>query len=366
MPPDLPEGTTPQPKNIVICLDGTANEPEKNPTNVARIFEIALKDPSRQVAYYDPGVGTMGARSSTSRLGKMLTRIGGLAFGHGVQDNIAEAYEFLMNNYLRGDRIYLFGFSRGAYTARALAGLLRTVGLLEKGATNLIPYALKLYTGSPREGAPPEKEKKYWATVQRWESTFANPDFRRFDRPIHFLGVWDTVKFVGWFNLLGRFRQARWPFTRNVHAVACGRHALSIDERRRQYAAYRFAAPADRDLREVWFAGVHSEVGGGVEDVRLANISLKWMLDEATGQGLLVMDARYRKHLEVSPGEPLPPETIEGPVRLAGPIWAVIGPGWGPREVRPGDEVHRSVEERIAHPALGYRPRLGSDRFVDR
>ena len=102
---------------------------------------------------------------------------------------------------------------------------------------------------------------------------------------------------------------------RLTDARKCGkahvRHALSIDERRRQYAVYRLATLAGRDLREVWFAGVHSEVGGGVEDQRLANISLKWMLDEAMDKGFEVRDVRYRKHLEVSPGEPLPTETIE-------------------------------------------------------
>ncbi|HEX7097818.1 MAG TPA: DUF2235 domain-containing protein [Acidimicrobiia bacterium] len=356
-------------RNLVVCLDGTANEPEKTPTNVARTFDLAVKDPETQLAYYDPGVGTMGARNATSQVGLALTRIGGLAFGHGIKDNIAEAYQFLMNTYQPGDQIFIFGFSRGAYTARALAGLLRTVGLLDPGASNLIPYALKLYTGSPPQGASEERQERYWDKVQRWENTFGNPGFRRFGRPVHFLGVWDTVKFVGWFNLVGRFRQARWPFTRNVDAVATGRHALAIDERRRPYDAYRFGQAAvedpERDLQEVWFAGVHSDVGGGVVDHRLSDIALKWMVDEAKAAGFQVRAAKYREHVGANPDERLPPEVLEGPTHPAGPIWALLG-GWKPRVVSSGSLVHRSVEVRIKHPTLGYHPRLEPDvAFVD-
>src|SRR5215212_8793128 len=131
-------------RNLVVCLDGTSNEPEVDVTNVARLFDMAIKD-DRQLVYYDPGVGTMGARSATTPVGKSLTRVSGLVVGFGVRDNVAEAYSWLMANYRAGDQIYLFGFSRGAYTALALAGMLRTVGLLSAGAENLVPYALKLY-----------------------------------------------------------------------------------------------------------------------------------------------------------------------------------------------------------------------------
>ena len=131
-------------RNLVVCLDGTSNEPETDVTNVARLFDMAVKDDS-QLVYYDPGVGTMGARGATTPVGRSLTRAAGLVIGFGVRDNIAEAYSWLMANYRAGDRIYLFGFSRGAYTALALAGMLRTVGLLSPGAENLVPYALKLY-----------------------------------------------------------------------------------------------------------------------------------------------------------------------------------------------------------------------------
>ena len=360
----------PMSKNIVICLDGTAAEPETGQTNVARLFDMLTKEANQQVTYYDPGVGTMGARSATTRLGKLLTRIGGLAFGHGIQDNVSEAYEFLMQTYEKGDAIYLFGFSRGAYTARVVAGLLRTVGLLEPGATNLIPYALKLYTGAPRPGASEKKTQKFWANVQRWNNTFGNKDFERFAKPIHFLGAWDTVKFVGWFNLLGWFRQAKWPFTRNVDGVAHGRHAVSIDERRRYYAEYRFddlgLADESRNLREVWFAGGHSDIGGGFEDHQLADICLKWIVDEGVGQGLLVRPAKYRKYLGTASDQPLPPANATAPMHRAGSWWFFLGLGWRNRKIPVGSFVHRSVQTRADDPQLHYRPRLASTEFVDR
>jgi uncharacterized protein (DUF2235 family) len=111
---------------------------------VTRLYDLAVKD-DRQLVYYDPGVGTMGARGATTRAGRWLTRAGGLVLGHGVRENVEEAYSFLMRAYQPGDRIFIFGFSRGAYTARALTGMLRTVGLLRPGAENLVPYAMKLY-----------------------------------------------------------------------------------------------------------------------------------------------------------------------------------------------------------------------------
>jgi uncharacterized protein (DUF2235 family) len=357
-------------KNIVICLDGTAAEPESGQTNVARTFDMLVKDPDRQATYYDPGVGTMGARSATTRMGKLLTRIGGLAFGHGIQDNVAEAYAFLMQVYEPGDLIYLFGFSRGAYTARALAGLLRTVGLLEPGATNLVPYALKLFTGAPRPGASQKKRDKFWADVQSWNNTFGNPGFERFAKPVHFLGAWDTVKFVGWFNILGQFRQAKWPFTWNVKGVAHGRHAVSIDERRRYYAEYRFddteLADPSRDLRELWFAGGHSDVGGGFESHELADLALMWMVDEAVSLGLLVRPPKYRKHLNSGQGQPLPPGHATGPMHLAGIAWFLLGAGWRNRKIPTGSHVHRSVQTRAGDPQLHYRPRLEDAEFVDR
>lgn len=348
-------------KNIIVCLDGTANEPERAQTNVARTFDMLVRDPGQQLTYYDPGVGTMGARSANSRAGRFMTRIGGLLFGHGIEDNLAEAYQYLMETFKPGDRIFLFGFSRGAYTTRALAGLLRTVGLLEAGAANLIPYALKLYTGAPREGASKKKQDEFWENVQKWNDTFGNPAFERFARPIHFMGVWDTVKFVGWFNLLGRFRQAKWPFTRNVDAVFDGRHAVSIDERRTYYAAYPFAseqvASSQRQLKEVWFAGVHSDIGGGFPEHGLADITLRWIVDEALDKGLLVHQAKYIRHVGAPKDQPLSARNATDRIHPASRLWFVLGAGWRVRKIPAGSMVHGSVKVRMDN-LDGYRPRL--------
>lgn len=338
-------------RNIVICLDGTANEPERAPSNVIRTFEIAEKSDT-QLVYYDPGVGTQGARSASTRIGKTLSRVNGLALGHGIGENIEEAYRFLMNNYQGDDQIFVFGFSRGAYTARALAGLLRTVGLIRPGLDNMIPYAMKLYTRRSKEGLSEEESKAYWEPVNRFRSSFGNSDFpSSFDRSrkqIQFLGVWDTVKFVGWLNVKGQFQQARWPFTRNVSNVAVGRHALALDEKRRFYAEYRFdrdeLTDDGRDLREVWFVGAHSDVGGGLSDEQpLADISLDWMLGEAESAGLRLDGRSFKRRLDIAHGDDLPP--IDSTVAISeNPfIWFLTGAGWRRRKVLPGDEAHHSV-----------------------
>ena len=341
------------PRNLVVCLDGTSNEPETGTTNVARLYRVAVKDDD-QVVYYDPGVGTMGARSATTRLGRSLTRVGGLVLGHGVRENVEEAYGFLMHHWRPGDRVYVFGFSRGAYTARALTGLLRTVGLLRPGADNLVPYALKLYVkgGADDERADRAAQKEYWALRSSFADNFANPAFpSRFDHAqVEFLGVWDTVKSVGWLNWRAQLEQARWPFTRRAPNVRRVRHAIAIDEWRTPYAEYRFTPSHPQrpeHLREVWFAGVHSDVGGTFpDDHRLSDIALKWMVDEAAEAGLRVDPKAYRKVLGVEFGADLPPDSVEGHVHANGAAWRVLGRRR--RRIGATDEVHPSVHRRVA------------------
>ena len=149
----------------MVCLDGTSNEPESGTTNVARTYAVAAKTDT-QLVYYDPGVGTMGARGAVTGTGKRLTRVAGLVVGFGVKDNIEEAYDWLAAHYRRGDRIFVFGFSRGAYTARALTGMLRTVGLLRPDADNLTPYALKLYAQHGSDAPSPDEEKEFWKVAE--------------------------------------------------------------------------------------------------------------------------------------------------------------------------------------------------------
>ncbi len=353
-------------RNLVVCLDGTSNEPEVDVTNVARLFDMAIKDDD-QLVYYDPGVGTMGARSATTPVGKSLTRVAGLVVGFGVRDNVAEAYSWLMEHYRAGDRIYLFGFSRGAYTALALAGMLRTVGLLSPGAENLVPYALKLYARNTSRSVTDAEDKKYWDTRGEFGRKFGNPDFVRFAKNITFLGLWDTVKSVGWLNARARFEQAHWPFTRNVRNVAAGRLAIAIDENRRPFASYRFdpnqVAERPDDLKEVWFTGVHSDVGGQYVDHRLSDIALGWMADEAMAAGLRIAEKRYEHLVGVPPGTALPASNaVEGKIHRHRWYWAVAGMGWKARELTPADILHPSVQQRIdgtAGSAKPYRPKVG-------
>jgi uncharacterized protein (DUF2235 family) len=283
--------------------------------------------------------------------------------GYGIRDNIEQAYTWLAHQYRSGDRIFVFGFSRGAYTARALTGMLRTVGLLHADADNLTPYAMKLYAKSrkmPDPARPPDDnakraEKEFWHLRDDFREHFGNPDFPDpFDRnrkQVHFLGVWDTVKFVGWLNLKAQIQVARWPFTANLANVATARHALAIDERRRPFAAYRFEAEAvaasEGRFQELWFAGVHGDVGGQNRDKdKLPDIAFSWMVKEAVAEGLAVDAKRYRHLVGVSLGDDLPADRALGVIVPNSRWWWLAG-GWRPRPIEPDDKLHPSVRYRI-------------------
>lgn len=252
-------------KNIVICCDGTGNEYGENNTNVVKLFSLIGKDTKKQIAYYDPGVGTFSAPGAWTKVAKAYTKILGLAFSYGITKNIEDAYEYLMDKYEEGDNVYLFGFSRGAYTVRALAGMLYKCGLLQKGSNNLIPYASRMY----RKGKPD--------VAAGFKKTFS-----RKCKP-HFIGVWDTVKSVG------LFIPRKFPNAKLNPDVANGYHALSIDEKRRNFQPnlWEKASPS-QEIEQVWFAGVHSDVGGYYKEAGLSNIALKWMLSKALHCGLAI------------------------------------------------------------------------------
>lgn len=260
------------PKNIVICCDGTGNEFGKSNSNVVKLYKTLICEHC-QIAYYHPGVGTMGSRNALSGIGKWWTRVIGLAFGYGISDNVADAYQFLMKNFERDDKVYIFGFSRGAYTARALCGTLHAVGLLTAGNEGLIPYAIRML----------KKKNIDFGVAFDFKKTFS-----RECKP-HFVGVWDTVSSVGWV-----YNAVRFPFTRatknaDFHIV---RHAISIDERRAFFPSNSMGDPHDeqQDIKEVLFAGVHSDVGGSYPEAesQLSKIALRWMMDEAEAAGLRI------------------------------------------------------------------------------
>lgn len=275
-------------KNIVLCLDGTSNQFALNRTNVVKLFSLLDQDPARQAVYYKPGVGTMPPPGALTWLTQKLTLLLGLAFGYGLKADIRDAYVFLMNSYEPGDRVYIFGFSRGAYTARAVASLLRMYGLIAKGNEPLVPYAIRLLIAAGKDKAGGGES---FQTAGAFRATYSSVDCAP-----HFVGVWDTVSSVGWVVDAA----LSLPFTAENDAIVIGRHAIAIDERRTFFRTNLWRGRGDappagpRDLKQVWFAGVHCDVGGGFPEARsgLSAIALAWMLREAEAAGLLVDPAR--------------------------------------------------------------------------
>ena len=186
------------PKNIVICFDGTNNEFGSQNTNVVRLVQMLERNPLTQRLYYDPGVGTLPEPGVWSALGKWISKVYGLAFGRGFSWKVQEAYSYLMDFWEPGDQVLVFGFSRGAYSARVLAGMLHALGLLPRGNHNLVPYVMNLYGAMRGKGSGPEQ----WRTLcDQFRWTFArvvpeDPQERHFH--VHYLGLWDTVSSVGW------------------------------------------------------------------------------------------------------------------------------------------------------------------------
>lgn len=264
-------------KNIVICCDGTGNEYGDENSNVVQLYRTLIIDGKRQVGYYHPGVGTEGSPTSTNKISAAISVIGGLAFGTGILDNISDAYRYLMNVYEDGDDVYLFGLSRGAYTARALAGVLHMFGLLCPGNEGLIPYVVRMYARRTRKA---DGMTHTFEVAAGFKATFCRPC------PLHLVGLWDTVSSVGWI-----WDPLKLPYTARNPDMAHGRHAVSIDERRCYFCDNLWGAPFPaQDIKQVWFSGVHSDVGGSYPSAQsgLSQITLQWMLCEAVSLGLLV------------------------------------------------------------------------------
>ena len=174
-------------KNLVVCCDGTANEFARDRTNVLKLFRVLDSDPSRQVAFYHPGVGTMEAAGALTSVSRSVTKILGLAFGYGLERDVRDAYAFLMQQFDPDDNLYMFGFSRGAYTVRAVASLLHMYGLLPSGNEPLIPYAIRMMNATNRQ-----ESGAAFALADDFRATFRGTVCKP-----HFVGVWDTVNSVG-------------------------------------------------------------------------------------------------------------------------------------------------------------------------
>lgn len=290
-------------KNIIILCDGTSNTISTDRTNILRLFGTLKKDET-QLVYYDPGVGTFGADSSASYYYRKSVEIWGLATGWGLDQNVLEAYQFIAKHYNHGsstgskktkpDNIYLFGFSRGAYTARVLAGFIRAVGIIPGDNINLLNYAYRAYKNIGINDDD-ESEDAAFAEVNLYERMLSPI------RPsIKLLGLFDTVGSV---IESGRYgpRMRTHAFTRNNSCVENVRHAIAIDEKRTMFEPQLWAksgqyrsnifnskSAIEQNINEVWFSGVHCDVGGGYPetDSGLAKIPLSWMIDECKPLGL--------------------------------------------------------------------------------
>lgn len=284
------------PKSIVICCDGTGNEIKENQSNVLKFFRILEKDDS-QVVFYDPGVGTISNSGAWAVFKNKAKGVFGLATGYGLDANVLEAYRFIVHNYQDGDQIYLFGYSRGAYTVRVLAGFMNLIGLVSPEQDNLCGYALTAY----KQASNKDDFKIAWRVHRVLQTTYV---------PIRFMGCWDTVGSV----IIPRPDRfyipslQTLPYTETNPSVQTFRHAMAIDERRRMFRLTPWTEPQkfksnpfvkddkaeEQDIKQVWFSGVHSDIGGGGAEEKSgpAKIALKWMMEEAAASGL-----RFRKRL---------------------------------------------------------------------
>ena len=296
----------PNKKKIFVFCDGTGNEfadardSEEANSNVVKLY-TTLRIADKQVAYYHPGVGTMGDPSIRHAIPRYWSKVKGLAFGAGFRANVLDAYRYLMDVYNDGDDIYVFGFSRGAYTARALAGMLHGYGLLCQGNEGHLPYAWNMFHDAlqgKREMLKKAPHARGGVSSHSIEHNFAFAETYSRRVKIRFMGVWDTVSSVGWiYEPVRLLSMAQNPI------VQVGRHAVSIDERRAYYRDNLWGPPVpithpewpeelraqgiQQDIAQVWFPGAHSDVGGSYPQGQTApaNEALRWMIGELQNHG---------------------------------------------------------------------------------
>jgi uncharacterized protein (DUF2235 family) len=304
------------PKNIVVCCDGTANEFAKNNTNVVKLYYTLEHDGTHQVTYYHPGIGTMEPAGALGPFSRRVTRLLGMAVGYGLDLDIRDAYVFVMKTFEPGDSLFLFGFSRGAYTVRAVCSLLKMYGLIHRDNEPLVPYAIRMLMGINR--AESDDVRSRFELAKQFTSTLSRCDCKP-----HFVGVWDTVSSVGSVE-----NSLRLPYTANNPDIEIGRHAIAIDERRAFFRTNLWhkstSGPSGpKDEKQVWFAGVHCDIGGGYaeQESGLSKIALEWMLCEAKDAGLYINEVRAKEVLGKSGG----PMCHPSPTHLHTSPYAALG-----------------------------------------
>jgi uncharacterized protein (DUF2235 family) len=330
-------------KRVILCADGTWNirdqadkaTNKRHPTNVTKVARgILPRSPAGidQVVYYHDGVGTSGG----------IDRFTGGAFGEGIEDNIREFYRFIVYNYEPGDELYFFGFSRGAFTVRSLAGFMSKVGLIEKDDDYYVPEIYDCYESNKGPGSP------------EWVKAFHNVKGVRPCPLLRFIGVWDTVGALGAPGFLGQMlNKGKYQY----HDVALGPniqnayHALAIDERRKPFMPNLWTRPPgwNGQLEQVWFPGVHCNVGGGYHPDGLANEALHWMVEKAEGLGLAFDDA-YLQHFTPCFNSVLN-DSMTVTYRALGEHIRPIG-----KQPADGEVLHKSTIDRRSLQECNYHP----------
>jgi hypothetical protein len=328
-------------KRLIVCCDGTWNAPEiNNPrknraTNVLKLCRAIIPEPSPkecQVVEYIPGIGTH----------DVIDRFLGGSSGWGISRNIQQAYQFLVNNYLPGNDIFLFGFSRGAYTVRSLSGFIEKAGLIKKTSMHLFPQAFRAY-----------RDRKWDDFKQQHRDiTRLVPNEVR----IHFLGVWDTVGALGAPTpLLGRLTRRRVSFhsTDLAANVTYAYQALALHEARSHFKPALWTSKLPwQTVEQVWFPGAHSDVGGGLTSAGLSDAALAWMMTRARAAGLAFDPQYQRDYVQPDPD-------IQIDISLRGMYWPFrayvrpIGKDYLDKDVKSeslAEYIHSSATARLGKP----------------
>ena len=303
-------------KNIVLCSDGTGNKAIKDRgSNVFKLYEAVERHGStQQLVFYDDGVGTDDI--------KLLKILGG-AFGFGMSRNVRELYCNLARSYSPGDKIYLFGFSRGAYTARTLAGFISRCGVLDistcttdKDVMRKVKGAYKAYRHDYNTLVTRVWRYMFsWLTRYRFGFTrideFTQYTHENGNTPIQFIGVWDTVSAVGFpvmgvSNMIDKFiYKYKFPTTTLHKNVRQACHAVSIDDKRKTFhpELWDESNETGSRIQQVWFAGVHANVGGGYQKHGMSLVAMDWMMKKSQAMGLVFNQndaAFFQQHADVN------------------------------------------------------------------
>ncbi|MCW8331381.1 DUF2235 domain-containing protein [Photobacterium sp. SDRW27] len=332
---------------LIVCCDGTWNDPGNNddgapaPTNVRQLFNFLKSIPRVQETRYQSGVGT----------GGVIDKVVGGILGFGLSEDIRDCYQWLADKYQAGDEILLFGFSRGAYTARSLAGMITRLGIVDfnrVAASDREKVVKHVYKEGYRE-----KESKAFLETHFDISFHDNSD------NVLFLGVWDTVGALGIPNdkaLLDLFDNPKNYEFHDVtlnHNVKHARHAVAIDEERGSFSPTLWEDEPDHphsDLKQLWFAGVHSDIGGGYKENGLSDCALEWMKDEINSVTELQWEQSLVDQVEPNPKDELH-ESHLGLMKVL-----VTAPRAIPDLDTNEDAFHQSVIDRRNDPPPCSRP----------